>query len=163
MILDVNSLFKGYLFQLELIVNKVPVTLFSQSLSDDMFSLEMNAKIAVNFLLRGYCPLIKVELVSFYENEAGKESVLIQIARSLDYLDKQPKIEGLDDTQVLTDKAGFNLVELPQSRFIHEYIIPNYLFHVSMVYATARAHGVPLSKGDFDGLHSYPANFSFVS
>jgi hypothetical protein len=31
-----------------------------------------------------------------------------------------------------------------------------------MAYAIARAAGVPLSKGDFDGYHQYPDGFSFV-
>ena len=50
---DIKGLLSLYLNQLEVIVTKVPDELFSLSLTNDMFSLEMNAKIAANFLLRG--------------------------------------------------------------------------------------------------------------
>jgi len=162
MSLDIRSLFIGYLAQLEVIVAKVPVDIFSLSLSDDMFSLEMNAKVAANFLLRGYCPLIGIELVSFYSEISGKGAVLEQITKTKAYLEQTVVIENLDDSKTLIDKAGFTEVALSPSEFIHKYIIPNFSFHMSMVYAIARVHGVVLSKGDYDGLHSYPTDFSFV-
>ncbi|WP_232461250.1 DUF1993 family protein [Cellvibrio sp. PSBB006] len=37
-----------------------------------------------------------------------------------------------------------------------------FFFHLSMSYAIARQAGIPLSKADFDGYHSYPVGFSFV-
>ncbi|MCG7587734.1 DUF1993 family protein [Photobacterium sp. OFAV2-7] len=51
---------------------------------------------------------------------------------------------------------------MSQSEFIHQYILPNFYFHISMVYAIAKSKGVVLSKADFDGIHSYPSGFSFV-
>ena len=157
--LDVRSLFIGYLAQLEVIVAKVPVGIFPLALSDDMFSLEMNAKVAANFILRGYCPLAGIELVSFYPEVSGKEAVLEQITKTKAYLEQTAVIESL---KTLIDKAGFTEVALSPCEFIHKYIIPNFSFHMSMVYAIARAHGVALSKGDYDGLHSYPIDFTFV-
>jgi hypothetical protein len=52
-------------------------------------------------------------------------------------------------------------VELNGHEFIELYIIPNFLFHLSMAYAIARAEGIAVSKGDFDGFHSYPEGFCF--
>lgn len=159
---NIKELFKGYLLQLETIVNKVPPELFSESLTDYMFSLEMNAKIAANFVLRGYYPLLGKEAVSLMSDEQGKAAVVRQIIATRALLEKFPEIHNLDDSKVITDKAGFSEIELCQSDFIHQYIVPNYFFHMGMVYAIAKSKGVPVSKGDFDGLHSYPASFSFV-
>ena len=161
--IDIRALFVGYLNQLEMIVTKVPDEIFPLSLTNDMFSLEMNAKIAANFLLRGYCPLIQLELVSFYSENSGKKTVLEQIASTKAYLENVPALACFDDNELITDKAGFNEIRLPQSSFIHQYIIPNFSFHMSMVYAIARANGMALSKGDYDGFHSYPNEFSFVA
>lgn len=158
----IKQLFKGYLLQLETIVNKVPPELFAVSLTDDMFSLEMNAKIAANFVLRGYCPLLGKDAISLMSDEVGKEAVVRQIIETRELLEKLPEIHNLDDSKVITDKAGFSEIQLGQSDFIHQYIVPNYFFHMGMVYAIAKSKGVPVSKGDFDGLHSYPASFSFV-
>ncbi|WP_417528842.1 DUF1993 family protein [Marinomonas shanghaiensis] len=158
----IKQLFKGYLLQLETIVNKVPPELFSKSLVDDMFSLEMNAKIAANFVLRGYCPLLGKEAVSLMSDEAGKAAVVRQIIETRAMLENLPDICFFDDSKVMNDKAGFSEVQLCQSDFIYQYIVPNYFFHVGMVYAIAKSNGVAVSKGDFDGLHSYPVGFSFV-
>lgn len=160
---NIKQLFKGYLLQLETIVNKVPPELFSVSLTDDMFSLEMNAKIAANFVLRGYYPLLGKEAVSLMSDEQGKAAVVRQIIDTRALLDTLPEIHNFDDSKVITDKAGFSEIQLCQSDFIHQYIVPNYFFHMGMVYAIAKSKGVAVSKGDFDGLHSYPADFSFVS
>lgn len=153
----------GYLLQLESIIEKVPPELFSKSLADNMFSLEMNAKIAANFVLRGYCPLLEEEAISLMSDEMGKTAVVRQIIETKKLLNKLPEISSLDDNKVLTDKAGFSEIKLCQSNFIYQYIVPNYFFHMGMVYAIAKSNGVTVSKGDFDGLHSYPIGFNLVA
>jgi len=39
--------------------------------------------------------------------------------------------------------------------FLQQYALPNFFFHLSLVYALLRQQGLPLSKGDFDGWHVY--------
>ncbi|WHI52804.1 DUF1993 family protein [Microbulbifer sp. MLAF003] len=158
----IKSLLCHHLSQLLLITNKIPQSLFGKQLSPDMFSMGDNAKIAANFALRGYCPLVGRKVVSFDKKGVIKEDIQDTIQRTLEYLDTLPKVTQLDTSRIITDKAGFIEVQLPQIEFIYQYILPNLLFHISLVYGTARAHGVALSKGDFDGYHSYPAGFSFV-
>lgn len=158
----IKSMFHHYLSQLEIIVAKIPPDVFSETLANGMFSLEMNAKIAANFVLRGYCPLLGQSVVSFFREEPGKAAVQAQLSETISYLDELPDVSQLDDTKRLQDKAGFSEVDLSQPVFIHHYIVPNMLFHISMVYAIARAKGVDLGKGDYDGIHSYPVGFSFV-
>lgn len=135
--------------------------MFSDSLSEGMFSLELNAQVAANFLLRGYCPLVGVDIPSYELLGSGKDSVLKMLEKVRTHLESLRDVASFNDNKSISDSAGFSEVSLPQSRFILEYIIPNYMFHVSMVYAIARKNGVPLSKGDFDGLHSYPVGFKF--
>jgi hypothetical protein len=38
---------------------------------------------------------------------------------------------------------------------LQQYALPNFFFHLSMVYALLRQQGLPLSKADFDGWHVY--------
>jgi uncharacterized protein len=159
---DIKRLFTHYLLQLKVIVSKTPPEIFPCSLSEGMFSLEMHAKIAANFTLRGYCPLLNVDPVSFYREEIGRDAVLSQIEDTLVYLADASDINEFDDSKFIVDKAGSSDIELCQSEFIHLYIFPNFLFHISMVYAIAKANGVTLGKGDFDGFHAYPSGFSFV-
>lgn len=158
----IKNIFKHYLIQLESILKKTPEPVFSASLAPGMFDLATNAKIACNFVLRGYCPLVGCERVSFDAEGTAKQAILAQLANTLSYLDELPEVLALQDDIYLDDRAGFADVHLPQPEFIHRYIIPNFMFHISMVYAIARANQVPVSKGDFDGIHSYPEGFSFL-
>jgi len=160
--ISIKSLFQHYLNQLNVIVTKIPQDDFSASLTDDMFSLAMNAKIATNFALRGYCPLLGLEVASFDNEKVDKVAVLDQISKTLNYLNDSIEVKNLNSQVKVTDKAGFAELNLSQPEFIHQYILPNFYFHISMVYAIAKSKGVELSKADFDGLHSYPSGFSFV-
>lgn len=160
---NLKNLFLHYLKQLHIITEKIPAELFTESLALGMFPLATNARIAANFALRGYCPLLKQEIVSYFEETKDKDSVLVQISKTIEHLQKLPEIDELSEHNSIKEKAGFTEVELPEPQFIHQYILPNFYFHISMVYAVAKANGVELSKGDFDGLHSYPENFSFLN
>jgi hypothetical protein len=62
---------------------------------------------------------------------------------------------------MIDDKAGFAELVLPANEFLYQYAMPNFFFHLSMVYAIAKQSGLCLSKADFDGYHIYPAGFSF--
>ncbi|MFB9156007.1 DUF1993 family protein [Vibrio gallaecicus] len=159
--ISTKKLFLNYLQQMRVIVDKIPDSIFLDSLSEGMFSLELNAQVAANFLLRGYCPIVSVDLVSCELKESGKDSVCKMLEDVKLQLELLPEVPGFDDTKVMAESAGFSQVKLPQSRFILEYIIPNYMFHMSMVYAIAKKNGVALSKGDFDGFHNYPVGFEF--
>lgn len=158
---SIKLLLQNYLTQLNVIVEKVPEPHFSDTLCNGMFSLEMNTQIAANFLLRGYCPLVEQDVISIELSGAGKCATLELIQTVQTQLETLDEFCDYDDSKMLSDKAGFNEICLPQSQFILRYIVPNFMFHMSMVYAIARKNGVDLSKGDFDGLHFYPTGFSF--
>ncbi len=162
MSVEIKPLFLSYLERLEAIVEKVSEDLFDSSLSQDMFSLETNAQVAGNFLLRGFGPLVGKESELLEPDSLGKQSLLRLFSDIRKQLNALPEFEAFDDNIRLLDTAGSAQVELPQSEFIFRYIVPNFMFHMSMVYAIARNNGVQLSKGDFDGLHHYPQGFSFV-
>ena len=84
--MDLQQRFSHYLQQLRVILLKVPEPLFDSSLAPDMFPLATHAKIAANFSLRGYCPLIGCEQVSFIRPEARFENfqaLTAQIAKDV--------------------------------------------------------------------------------
>jgi hypothetical protein len=65
------------------------------------------------------------------------------------------------EARVIRHRAGFADLEQDAATFLHHYGMPNFLFHLTMGYASLRAAGLVLGKGDFDGLHRYPADFRF--
>ena len=72
-------------------------------------------------------------------------------------------MDSLDNQSYVSDTAGFAKLQFGQPEFLHQYILPNFFFHISMLYAIAKLNGVVLSKADYDGYHAYPAGFSFVN
>lgn len=158
----VKALFLHCLEQLEHLTKNIPAEHFDKSLNDNMFCLAIQAKIATNFVLRGYCPLLRTEIVSFDQDSNEKAAIVKQIRSTIEHLAALPEVTHLDETVEHSEKAGFAMVALPQPAFIHQYILPNLHFHMSMIYAIARCNGVMLSKGDYDGFHQYPSGFSFT-
>ena len=65
------------------------------------------------------------------------------------------------EARIISHRAGFADLTQTGAAYLHHFALPNLWFHLSMAYATLRANGVQLGKADFDGLHSYPAGFSF--
>lgn len=155
------AVFVRYLRQLQKMLEKVPEPVWPLSLTEDMLSLEKNAKVAIRFALRGVCPLLKQE-EPVIATGAGKEGIEQQLLKTLDYLQTLPKVIILDEAQWVQDTAGFAALDLPSLVYLQQYILPNFFFHLSMVYAIARANGVILGKADFDGFHDYPAGFSLI-
>lgn len=58
----------------------------------------------------------------------------------------------------IAEQAGQAALQLPPATFLHQFAMPNFLFHVTLAYALARAQGLPLGKADFDGFHHYERN-----
>ena len=157
-----KQLFIRHLNQLKDLLNKIPDDLLDKSLTDDMFDLCTQAKIAAHFALRGYCPLIDTELPNYQSQASSKVALFQQIDDSIMFLEQAKDTTSLNNDILVTEKAGFADVALGQVDFIHTYILPNMLFHMAMVYAIAKLNGISVSKGDFDGIHQYPQAFSFI-
>jgi hypothetical protein len=149
--------------------------LLKARLHDSMLPFANQVRAAANFSLRGCCPLVGREVVNFNINSDGSltdsfADLQIQVFNSRQLLEAisrelDAKMQSLSNSDSmpfrLSEKAGFSEVSLPADEFISLYIIPNFFFHLAMVYAIARHQGVSLGKQDFDGFHSYPADFSF--
>ena len=177
-----------YLVQLDAMLVQIDDRLFEKKLAEDMLSLGAHATVVVNFALRIYCPLLEGKLkgrlkgqlkkklnekpkdkakeevikeVESFSPAVDKNTLKSQIHQALALLAEFPDIEQFDDAYHIHDKAGMKDISLPQSEYVFQFGLPNFYFHLSMVYAIAKANGVSLSKGDFDGIHQYPAGFSF--
>ncbi|WP_237155042.1 DUF1993 family protein [Oryzibacter oryziterrae] len=136
--------------------------LIRRSLAPGMFDLETQARCAIGFSQRAFAPLVPAcgAPIEMGEGLSG----LIQAAR-----EARHRLEGVapselagKEAHVCRDRAGEAEVVLAATDFIARYALPNFFFHLSMTYAIARAAGVPLGKGDFDGWHAYAPGFSFV-
>lgn len=122
----------------------------------DSFPARQQFATAAGFALRIACPLAGREVPDLPQGLGPRLAVARALLGSMTPAD----FEGAE-TRVIRHKAGFAELEQSGSDFLHLYGLPNFFFHLTMGYAALRAAGVPLGKADFDGFHSYPADFRF--
>jgi uncharacterized protein len=157
--------FLHYLERLDQLLERVSAfdpAIAAHRLHPDMAPLLRQARTAIGFTLRVSCPLAGREIVSFEGEDFTLAGVRGELARTVDYLRALPA-EAFDDAagRQVDTVAGFAHLHLDGPEYFMMYGLPNFFFHYGMVYAIARAAGVPIGKADFDGYHAYPAGFSF--
>lgn len=119
-------------------------------LADDMFSLELQIRVALNQVLLAL-------------NQVGGASVPLEDGayRSLDEVRERiaavrarlesvrPKLWADADTAVdLTLPNGVRFV-MSSEENIRDWLAPNFYFHVTLTYALLRTAGLPIGKMDF--------------
>ena len=161
------KVFIDYLDQLSLFLEKIERAVDGDSsiletrITDDMFPLMTQAEIAANFSLRSCCPIANVEVVTFAQEERSFFGLQSQLKQTTEFL-KGLKIKNSDlSNGSVSDMAGPAKITMPTLDFLNRFAFPNFFFHFSMVYAIAKANGIPATKGDYDGFHEYPVGFSF--
>lgn len=160
--------FQRYLRQLQGLLNSASAYLAQTKLPEayvlearlapDMLPLAVQVEIAVNFVFRACAPLAGQSVPPFGQHRDSLASLQARIAQGLQYANSlSPADMAHASGRTISDPAGQTTVTLDAGTFLHQYALPNFFFHVSMVYALLRSVGLPLSKGQFDGWHQYGA------
>ncbi|MDP4300303.1 DUF1993 family protein [Leptothrix discophora] len=125
-------------------------------LAPDMLPWAVQVEIAANFALRGCCPLAGLP-VPPGESPQGLTGLRGRIARVRSRVASfRPQDYAGADARRIRSRAGDAELDLPAGEFLQRHLLPNFFFHLAMVYAIARQRGLPLGKADFDGYHAYP-------
>lgn len=119
-------------------------------LTEDMFPLELQFRIALNQVLLGLnqvagasLPLDATPYASFAEIEARIRAIRSQLHQA------DPASWTAADAVVdLTLPNGVRFV-MTSEEDIRDWILPNFYFHVTMAYALLRKAGLALGKMDF--------------
>jgi hypothetical protein len=122
----------------------------------DTFPARRQFAIATGFAMRTACSLAGREVPDLPEGLGPRLAVARAVLGSM----KPADFEGAEG-RVIHHKAGFAEVDQTAEQFLYLFGLPNFFFHMTMGYAALRVAGVPLGKEDFDGIHSYPADFRF--
>jgi len=122
----------------------------------DAFPAGRQFATAAGFALRVACPLAGREVPDMPKALGPRLAVVRATLGAM----RPDEFLGAE-TLVIRHQAGFSELEQSASDFLHLYGTPNFFFHLTMGYAALRQAGVPLGKAEFDGFHSYPAEFRF--
>lgn len=126
-------------------------------LAPDMLPFAQQVETTAHFASRTAFPLAGRPVPPFAPCEASVTALQQRIADTGTALQQLP-VEAFSEAEsrLVAEQAGRAAVVLPAARFLHEFALPNFLFHLNMAYAIARLHGCRLGKADYDGFHDYP-------
>jgi hypothetical protein len=129
-----------------------PSVLLGLRLYPDMFPLSRQVQIASDNAKGAAARLAGLEPPKYEDTETTFPELIARIDRTVAYLGTfQPgQIDGSEErTIVLPRRSG--TLELPGLRYLTEFVLPNFYFHVCIAYAILRHGGVELGKQDFLG------------
>ena len=121
----------------------------------DMMDFGQQVETAAYLALRTALPLAGLPVPPFGTQPRTLPGLRERVRRTQEQLAQlQPK-DFAHPPASIAEQAGQAALQLPPTTFLHEFAMPNFLFHVTLAYALARAQGLPLGKADFDGFHAY--------
>ena len=159
---DVLPVLRHYLGQLDqlLRIDGVGEALDTR-LSKDALSAGEHLRTAQGFALRTLLPPLGQKVPSLGTENcdlAGLRQRSKEVAHILHHLEH----EDLTAVQPVQHKAGFAELTQSSSDYVMMFGLPNFMFHFATAHACLRSTGLDIGKAHFDGLHDYPAGFSWV-
>jgi uncharacterized protein len=121
-------------------------------LAPDMLPLARQVQIASDMAKNGVARLAAQEAPRFEDNEKTIDELKARIAKTIDYLRSVPAsaLGGAEDRDIRVPLRDRSL-EMKGLPYLRNWVLPNFYFHVAMVYALLRHNGVELGKGDWLG------------
>ena len=136
--------------------------LLAARLAPGMFPLRQQISTAVGFALRACAPVVGCDVPAMPAEDADFAALQVRVRFVLDWLAAlSPDAIEAGAMRPVTTVAGQATHTLAGADFLLQYALPNFFFHLGMVYAILRAQGVPIGKPDFDGFHAYAPGFCF--
>jgi hypothetical protein len=127
-----------------------PQVFLDARLAPDMFTLTRQVQIATDHAKGAPSRLAGVGAPKYEDNEASFADLQARIAKTLDYLGtfSAEDIDGSEERQVEL-KIGGREIAMPGLRYLLDFAMPNFYFHVTTAYDILRHNGVPLGKTIF--------------
>src|SRR6202040_1146952 len=132
---------------------KIDGTVLAQTrLFPDMHPLSRQVQIACDTAKGAAGRLAGVEVPKDEDTEKTLPELKARIAQTLDFLNtiSADKVSG-DESRTIELKFPNGSWKFTALSYVNDFVLPNFYFHVSMVYALLRKSGVEIGKGDFLG------------
>ncbi len=123
----------------------------NQSLAPDMYNLKKQIQIATDNAKGAAARLAGVEPMKLDDSESTVVELTARIDKVISHLSefKPEQFETAADKKVI---LGFMPEQYQNGAdYLCDFALPNFFFHVSMVYAIIRVQGVSVGKADFIG------------
>ena len=132
--------------------NIAPSTLVEARLAPDMFTLARQVQSASDASKLAVARIAGITAPVFADTETTFEELHARIARTLDFFKTidRAQFEGSEARPVVVKTRGHEL-NFTAERYLLEFALPNFFFHVTTAYGVLRHHGVPIGKLDYLG------------
>lgn len=128
------------------------LVLMQSRLSPDMHPLARQVQIACDTAKGAAARLALVDVPKHEDNEATLDELKQRIAKTVAFLEtiSADQLVGTED-RAIEIKFPSGAWKFTAIGYVTDFVLPNFYFHVSMVYALLRNNGVELGKGDYLG------------
>jgi uncharacterized protein len=129
-----------------------PSVLVQARLYPDMHPLVRQVQIACDTAKGAAARLAAVDVPKHEDTEVTLDDLKQRIAKTLDFL-KTVSADQLKSAESRTIEIKFpnGAWKFTAVAYLTDFVLPNFYFHESMVYALLRESGVEIGKGDFLG------------
>lgn len=129
-----------------------PATLVDARLAPDMLTLAGQVQRASDASKLGAARLAAITAPSFPDTEKTWDELQARIAKTIDFLNSvdRAQIDGFEERSV-SMKVGSNELEFTSQRYLLQFALPNFFFHVTTAYDVLRHKGMPIGKMDYLG------------
>jgi hypothetical protein len=129
-----------------------PVVLAQSRLFPDMYPLARQVQIACDTAKGAAARLAGIEVPKHEDTETTLAELKARIAKTVDFLKSVTPAQLKDaETRAIEIKFPDGSWKFTGLAYLTDFVLPNFYFHVSMVYALLRKNGVEVGKGDFLG------------
>ena len=135
--------------------------LLTRRLVEDGFTAGEHFCCALGYVARTVLPLTGQEVPDMpFDPDPG---VIVALAQDMGFVLDSLTATDFDraDTRQITHSAGEATLTQTGQDYALLYALPNAQFHLTLAYATLRAAGARVGKGDLDGFHIYSADTNF--
>jgi uncharacterized protein len=128
------------------------LVLMQSRLFPDMHPLSRQVQIACDTAKGAAGRLAVVDIPKHEDNEVTLDELKHRIAKTLDFLKtiSADQLKGADE-RTIEIKFPSGAWKFTAVAYLTDFVLPNFYFHVSMVYALLRKSGVEVGKGDYLG------------
>ena len=129
-----------------------PSVLVNARLFPDMFPLSRQIQIATDTAKGCAARLAKIEIPSFPDTETTFAELHQRMSKTITFLNSigATQIEGTEEDKI-TLRVGGNELHFKGLDYVFNFALPNFYFHLSMMYAILRHNGVDVGKKDYLG------------
>jgi hypothetical protein len=121
-------------------------------LAPDMLPFTQQIQIACDAAKFCMTRLSGVDGPKFEDNETTLAELRERIRKTVEYVSSVPvdAIDGTDAKDITVPRRAGPMI-MKGETYLKQFVLPNFFFHVTTVYALLRHNGVDLGKGDYLG------------